>query len=190
MPDQGDRDNSDQSDEVTYVSEQFSESGEQQQQQQQQFPTPQVPLKSENPVDYNPATGTYNYGYNYNMAPFQNHPPQQPNYNFPLQAAPPPPFEGYSGYQPATYNYGYQGYPPPQPHYPPVHPQPGYEYNSAATVYPGYPAYAQQYPPPPPPQGVYPPPPPPGPSTVNPNFGDYPQYPNQSQSTSTYYQNS
>ncbi|KAH1016986.1 hypothetical protein HUJ05_007724 [Dendroctonus ponderosae] len=179
--DQGERnENSDQSDEVTYVSEQFSESAE------QQFTGQQVPLKSENSTDYNTAPGNYNYGYNYNMAPFQNHPPQQPSYNFPLQP-PPPPFDGYSGYQhgQAPYNYGYQGYPPPQPHYPPLHPQPGYEYNSSAPVYPSYPAYPQQYPPPP--QGIYPPP---APNTVNTSFPDYPQYPNQTQSTSTYYQNS
>ncbi|XP_066155921.1 helicase ARIP4 [Euwallacea fornicatus] len=165
---------SDQSDEVTYVSEQPGEAVA------GQFPNQP---KSDGSADYNASN--YSFNYNYNVTPYQGHPPPQ-SYTYPPQQA--PSYDSYSGYTPQQppYNYGFQGYPPQQPHYASHPPQPGYDYNNPPPVYPNYPypTHSQQYAPPP--QGMYPPPA----AGVQPTgYTEYSQYPGPSQPTSNYYQN-
>ncbi|CAG9759735.1 unnamed protein product [Ceutorhynchus assimilis] len=158
---------SDQSDEVTYVSEQTTE----------QYPSQPGATQKDGSGDF--SGSGYSYNYNYNVASYQGPPPPQ-GYGYPSQ---PPPFDGYTGThygQPQPpYNYAYQAYPPPQAHYPP---QPGFEYTTQPPHYPPNYPY-QQYPPPP--QGMYPPIP--NPNVPPANFQEYTQYPNQ-QSSTNYYQ--
>lgn len=69
MPDQTDQNEaSDHSDEVTYVSEQPSESSN------QHFPNQQ---KGDGSGEFGSSSGSYNYNYNYNVPPYQGHPPPQ-----------------------------------------------------------------------------------------------------------------
>ncbi|XP_060529087.1 uncharacterized protein LOC132703692 [Cylas formicarius] len=187
---------SDQSDEVTYVSEHAPEPS----------PAPQQyhhhhQAKTDPSAEY--GAQNYNY-YNYNVPPYQAAPPPQ-TYGYPPPPQQhPPPYDMMGGYppqpQPAQppYSYGYQTYPPPPPpqhHYPPPPPQPGYDYQNAYSG--GYNPYPPQQYAPPPPQAIYPPPPGGGAATPAPtSYPDYSQYsgqPQQQQATSSgsgYYGNS